>query len=214
MKVRTDEHGFSLIELMLVVVIFSIMAGTMMPGVSSILSRQDVAGSTEKIRGVFEFTRSQAAVLNVAHQVILSPEDGDSGGKVSVYKGTSTSCVFDSSNILVRELELVSIIQGDVSTTDGSTPGMVRLPTTTRITSISPGEISEDGICFRPDGSVRDADTNLPVIADPAGNYGAGDVLVVLQDHVVTGSGAESSAPIGTPLRILIPYSGIARVTF
>lgn len=209
---RGLQKGFTLIELMLVVVIFSILASTLVPGVSGLLSQQDVKSSSEKVRSIFQFARSQSAVENVAHQVIITLAQGDSGGTLKVLRGDSTSCVFTNSSPLVRKMELVSIVGSNVTAVDGTEPGRFDLPTRTRITSLEPNEIVEDGICFRPDGSVRDAETNLPVIAAPGSDYGAGDVVLVLQDHIVANQGG--SAPTGTPLRILVPYNGIARVTF
>ena len=212
MRVRKLQEGFTLIELMLVVVIFSILASTLVPGVSGLLSQQDVKSSSEKVRSIFQFARSQSAVENVAHQVIITLAQGDSGGTLRVLRGNSTSCVFNNSSPLVRKMELVSIVGANVTAVDGAEAGRFDLPTRTRITSLEPNEIVEDGICFRPDGSVRDAETNLPVIAAPGSGYGAGDVVLVLQDHIVANQGG--SAPTGTPLRILVPYNGIARVTF
>ena len=212
MKGKTQEAGFTLIELMLVVVIFSILASVLVPGVSGLLARQDVKTSSEKVRSLFQFARSQAAVENIAHQVIITPAAGESGGRLDVYRGDSTSCVFSDSSPLVRKIELVSIVGANVTITDGAEAGRFDIPTRTRITSIEPNEILNKGICFRPDGSVRDAETNLPVVAVPGSGYGAGDVVLVLQDHIVANQWG--SAPTGTPLRILVPYSGIARVTF
>ena len=206
------QRGFTLVELMIVIVIFGILTSVLVPGVATLLSQQDVKGSSERVRALFLFARSQAAVENVALQVVMTPAQGPSGGVLRVYQGSSTSCVFEDNSPLVRELELVSGAGGHVTSLDSSQSGRFELPTSSRITEISPQIIQEEGICFRPDGSVRDAETNLPIAAPPGTNYGAGDVVLVLQDHIVVGE--NSNIPQGTPLRVLIPYNGIARVTF
>ncbi len=212
---RQDPKGFSIVELMISVVIFSILAAVLVPGVTGILNRQDVKGTAEKVREVFVFAKAQAAVHNVAHRVALIPASGASGGKLIVTQGTETSCSFAATDTQVLELRLVSIAQKDVTTTDGSVPGLERIGTPSRITEVTPPDILTLGLCVRPDGSVRDANTNLPVAANPGvSSYGAGDVMIAVQDHIVSGAGSANFVPSGTPLRVLVPYSGVARVTY
>jgi hypothetical protein len=117
---------------------------------------------------------------------------------------------------LIRHLILDASQDGNVNTVDPSHPEIQRISSTTQIAGVSPASILNSGLCVRPDGSIRDAGTNQPV-APPAGTtaYGAGDVLLTLQDNVVTHSGgAPSYVPQGTPLKVLIPYNGIARTTY
>ena len=211
-EMHRTENGFSLIELMLTIVIFSILATALVPGVSSLLARQDAKGASEQVRALFQFARTQAAVDNIAHQVVILPAQGPSGGVLRVYQGASSSCTFDITSSLVREVELTSVVGGSAVSIDGSEAGRIEIPTRTRLVEVLPDDILEAGICFRPDGSVRDAVTNLPIIAQAGTDYGAGDVVLVLQDHIVRSEG--NITPRGTPLRVLLPYSGIARVTY
>ncbi len=212
---RQDPQGFSIVELMISVVIFSILAAVLVPGVSGILNRQDVKGTAEKVREVFVFAKAQAAVHTVAHRVMLTPASGASGGTLIVTQGTETSCSFAATDTQALELRLVSVALKDVTGTDGTTPGLQQIGTPSRITEITPPEILQLGLCFRPDGSVRDANTNLPVTSNPGvSSYGAGDVMIAVQDHIVSGAGSTNFIPSGTPLRVLVPYSGVARVTY
>ena len=162
---------------MLTIVIFSILATTLVPGVSSLLARQDAKGASEQVRSLFQFARTQAAVDNIAHQVVITPAQGPSGGTFAVYQGNSSSCTFDVTSPLVREVELTSVVGGSAVSVDGSEAGRIEIPTRTRLIEVLPANILDAGICFRPDGSVRDASTNLPVIAQAGTDYGAGDVV-------------------------------------
>ena len=204
---RKSNHGFSLIELMLTIVIFSILATTLVPGVSSLLARQDAKGASSKFGLFFQFARTQAAVDNIAHQVVITPAQGPSGGTFAVYQGNSSSCTFDVTSPLVREVELTSVVGGSAVSVDGSEAGRIEIPTRTRLIEVLPANILDAGICFRPDGSVRDASTNLPVIAQAGTDYGAGDVVLVLQDHIVRSEG--NNTPSGTPFAYCSPTAGL-----
>jgi len=209
-------QGFTLIELMAVIAIITTLTFLLFPGVSGLLTKNDLNESAEAVRETIDFARAHATSTNLAHQVVFIPATGDSGGAVQVFQGTSNACLFGATDTLIRHLILDADEEGNISTVDTSKPAVKRIMSTTQITEVSPVGVLDSGLCVRPDGSIRDAATNQPVApASGATAYGAGDVLLTIQDNVVThGGGSPSFTPQGTPLKVLIPYNGIARVTY
>jgi len=211
-----SAQGFTLIELMAVVAIITTLTFLLFPGVSGLLSKNDLNESAEAVRETVDFARAHATSTNLAHQIVFIPATGGAGGAIQVFQGNSNACLFGATDTLIRHLILDASEDGNISTIDPSNPAIKRIMSTTQLVEVTPVSILNSGLCVRPDGSIRDAATNQPV-APTAGatSYGAGDVLVTIQDNVVThGGGSPNYAPQGTPLKVLIPYNGIARITY
>jgi type II secretory pathway pseudopilin PulG len=214
---HANDRGFTLVELMMVVMITMVLMSLFGPGSSNVRRGTDLLDSAEIVRETLEFARSSAATNNRSHRVRFLSAAPDNGGMIQVYRGATNACLFDPSDSMIRELFLqAGADNSTINTAEATAPELKRLGSTVQITAISPKAIVSEGVCFRPDGSVRDAATNRPIEpADVGGLYGAGDVLLILQDNIVTLNGASPSyTPTGTPLRIIIPYNGLARLVF
>ncbi len=214
---HASDRGFTMVELMMVVLIFMVLMTFFGPGASNVGRATDLLDSAEIVRETLEFARGSAATNNRAHRVRFLTAAPDNGGMIQVYRGATNSCLFQATDPVVRELFLqAGADDSTVNTAEATAPELKRLGSTVQITSISPKAIVSEGVCFRPDGSVRDAATNRPIEpATAGGQYGAGDVLLTLQDNIVTLNGASPTyTPSGTPLRIILPYNGLARVVY
>ena len=213
---KAVERGFTLIELMAVVAIITALTFFVFPGVGGLLSKKDLNQTAESVRETFEFARAHATSKNLAHRIEFKPTTGFSGGEILVYQGATNTCSFSTTDIVIRHLIVDGSENVGVNTTDPSHPEINRISSTSQITAITPAVVLQQGLCVRPDGSIRDAATNQPVIPPSAATeYAAGDVVLTIQDNVVTHSGGSPSyAPLGAPLKVLIPYNGIARITY
>jgi prepilin-type N-terminal cleavage/methylation domain-containing protein len=214
---HASARGFTLVELMMVVTIMAVLMTLFGPGASNVRKGTDLLDSAEIVRETLEFARSSAATNNRAHRVRFFQAAPDNGGMIQVYRGSTNACLFNATDPIIRELFLqAGGNDSSVNTAEINAPELKRLGSTVQITSISPKAIASEGVCFRPDGSVRDAATNRPIVPlDAGGLYGAGDVLLTLQDNIVTLNGPSPSyTPTGTPLRIILPYNGLARLVY
>jgi len=211
------ERGFTMVELMMVVLIFMILMTFFGPGSTNVGRATDLLDSAEIVRETLEFARSSAATNNRAHRVRFLTAAPDNGGMIQVFRGTTNACLFQPTDPVIRELFLqAGADDSTINTAEATAPELKRLGSSVQITGVSPKAIASEGICFRPDGSVRNAATNRPIEPATAGGlYGAGDVLLTLQDNIVTLNGSSPSyTPSGTPLRIILPYNGLARVVY
>lgn len=70
---RPTRHGFTLIEMMAVVLIFGLLAGLLAPRVNAITGRR-LRGEAEDLAAQLELARQRAIVTGVPHRVLIDVE--------------------------------------------------------------------------------------------------------------------------------------------
>lgn len=78
MRKSQDQGGFTLIEMMAVVIIFSLLAALVAPRVGSMTGR-DLSLQAEELADQFELARQRAVVTGIPHRVSLDLEQGTYG---------------------------------------------------------------------------------------------------------------------------------------
>lgn len=94
--------GFTLLEMMIVIVILTLSAAAVMPGLSSSNKAQlDLA--TEKVAAALRFTRSEAIRTGNAHGIILDHDDSDATGKdIVVYQLDTSGSPFTIDHVVTH----------------------------------------------------------------------------------------------------------------
>jgi type II secretory pathway pseudopilin PulG len=200
---------------MLVVLIISLLGGLAVPAVAPSMSQNSFRKAAESVREAFEFARAQAIASGLSHRIHIELESGGQPGSIQIYQGLQATCQFEfgEEDLLVRQVDFAAPGSEPVDEVDAENVRRIRIETQASIAGVQPDAVLVNDLCVRPDGSVRDARLNLPLSStNPAGGAGTGMAVVEVRDNTVSSAGAYSVR--GAPLRVVIPYSGVARVAF
>lgn len=95
MRRLANQRGFTLVELLIVVVLVAIVAAIAVPGFGRLIESNRVSSYTNTILGAFSFARTEA--IRVGERIDVVANGGDWNGGVSI----------EQSGNLVREIESV-----------------------------------------------------------------------------------------------------------
>jgi prepilin-type N-terminal cleavage/methylation domain-containing protein len=112
-SVRQRTHGFTLLELMIVVSIMGAMAALLAPGIGEFMADARASGAAQDLLRLNRHIRSRVQETGLAHLMIFSSSSNDSKGlgRVLVYEGMNNHC---------RQTPWAQTIGGSVS--DGHAP--------------------------------------------------------------------------------------------
>lgn len=114
---KAKMHGFTLIELMVVVALVAIVASFAVPSFQTMIANSRLASSTNDLVGVLNFARTEA--VKRGRTVMVSPTTGsDWADGVSVWMDTGA---MNGTMEPAEELRRASSVPGDVSVTPSST---------------------------------------------------------------------------------------------
>jgi prepilin-type N-terminal cleavage/methylation domain-containing protein len=85
--------GFSLLELMIVLVIIGTMSALVMPGLSEYLADTRASGAAEDVVRVLRRTRARVQETGLAHWVEFSATQSNNLGAISVWEGMNNHCM-------------------------------------------------------------------------------------------------------------------------
>jgi len=77
----TDQRGFTLIELAIVVVLLALVAGLTLPLLSN-WGQDDLLGSARRLAGTVKYLYNEAALTRNEHQLVFNLDDGSYQAKV------------------------------------------------------------------------------------------------------------------------------------
>lgn len=73
---RTEESGWTLVELLLVIVLLGVVASVAVPGLRGALAWAQVTTAAQELSAVLRFARARAIVERAVHRVRMAPERG------------------------------------------------------------------------------------------------------------------------------------------
>ena len=111
--VRRPVAGFSLIELMVVIVLMAIALSIALPAMASFLHGQAVSTAAEDIYGLLQYARSEAVGRHQKVSVVAA-DSSSWGGAVSVQTSQ------DGATVMLRQQDMLA--SGEVSATTTSQP--------------------------------------------------------------------------------------------
>lgn len=203
--------GFTLLELMMVISIVAALSAVIIPAVGQLIRKQDTSLVRDELVEAVEYAHTQA--ISSGHVFTMTVQSGDqqSNGTVVIREAinaSETCAQVAGGNKIVRTVLLIS---PDATAPSVNVPGQPPphvLETTVRFSGIAPAAFSNGGaVCFKSDGSMRDAATDMPVANVDTSAPNAGDVVVRFQDF-------ENGNPIGVENQVVLSYNGVARAKF
>ena len=98
------RHGFTLVELLVVLAIFSIIASMAAPSFSTMIERNRLAAESNRLLGSFRLARSEA--IKRGELVTIAGEGGDWQSGFQIYANSDTNISFDAdADQLIRREE-------------------------------------------------------------------------------------------------------------
>lgn len=88
-SVRKKNSGFTIVELMIVVVIIGVIAGFAVPQYGSLMSKKSLLSESRRLTSVLKLARSEARARG-ALITITRPDTTDWGGTLTVSEGVGT----------------------------------------------------------------------------------------------------------------------------
>ncbi|MDY0063354.1 MAG: prepilin-type N-terminal cleavage/methylation domain-containing protein [Myxococcota bacterium] len=177
-----QPRGFTLLELMIVVVIISLIALLTYPSMSDSLGEARLYRSTRAVVETMTYARIQSIMRNQAHEVTITTSPDSSGGAVVVRRYASTRC---------------SSPQGDPVMTARLTPWTG----VTALRNEQQAPLAMSKVCFRPNGRAADAATANPL---------TGELRIELQRFKPSAGDSGGEEKVGWPLYVKLTNMGVA----
>ncbi len=197
---QNERSGFSLLELMMVIVIIMVLVTLAMPNVMKATQHQPTIQATQKVMDAAHYAKNRAVNDFRAYAIQIIPYISDDFvGEVRVHRGTGPQCgsVDVAAGTPIKTYELDSIFPLEEQT-DGPNVHV-------RIVKVRPQGLHT--LCFTPDGRMVNHTSGQPVASDLSSDYGAGDAVIVIQRF--TGGVA-----VNEQHNVILPFSGKPRFTY
>ncbi len=177
---RSYAHGFTLIELSIVIFIILIMTSATVPWMRTFAESTRLRTATRSIRSLMEFARNSAVTQRTEYVVLFDPDQGEYWLSLMEFLDTESGVVSDASRTSLseslaslEERDSTNLSDEDEEETMGSfsrTGGILGIPKDLpggiEIVLISSprttgGEATIEYIAFNPDGTAEDFDVYL-----------------------------------------------------
>lgn len=203
MRVGTHQKGtagFSLIELMMVIVIIMVLVTLAMPNVMKATQHQPTMQGTQRVMDSAHYAKNRAVNDFRAYALQIVPYISDDlVGEVRVHRGTGPECssVDVASGAPIKTYELDSIFPVEEQTKGDNVH--------VRIVTIRPQGLHT--LCFTPDGRMVNHTTSQPVASELSSEYAAGDAVIILQRF-------NGGVAVSERHNVILPFSGKPRFTY
>ena len=208
---QRSPRGFTLIEMMMVVFIVATISMVIIPAVSQLIRKQDTSLVRDELVEAVEYAHTQAIASGHVFTLTVRTGDQSTNGQVEIREATNPSETCTEVATGDKIVRTVILAPHGTTVSGMDVPGQPKprvIETTVRISDVAPASFGNGGsVCFKSDGSMRDAATNMPVTNVDTNAPNAGDVVVRFQDF-------EDGHAIGVENHVVLSYNGVARAKF
>lgn len=202
---KTYQHGFSLLELMVVVAIVAIVAALAVPAIQTYRGPQKERAAVRRVLDVFAFGRAQAKRLNRAILVDVQGFDtARPNGWVELHQDIGGNCSLAAERRAngADGIELIRRVPFGGTARLGY-QGDIELQVGLKNWSHGSSVLSENDVtlCLSPDGAIHRV---IDSIAEPL----LGELALYIQSF---DEAREGLSPKGPPVKIAINFSGGVR---
>ncbi len=194
MRGPTHSRGFSLIEILIVIVILALAAMLSYPSIQSVMGEQALSDGTNKVLGAMQFGYLQAQGRGRSQVLRFTVSPDAPGGKIEFLETSGWSCSDPSSREGIEDVVLRDVANG----------GSVA------ITEVAPATVLSAGVCFKPNGRAYAGTGALPVLEDESYNAPRSSTIGIrLRRFSDLGTGLVA---VGVKKEIHLIHAGIAQL--
>lgn len=213
MSARLRQSGFTLVELMFVVVLVSVLAGALAPSVRRTLMEQKLATAARDLVRIIRDAKQKAATSRLAHLVHVDP----GAGEVRVLRGINSSCAAQNwlaRNAFCNDSEVRRRMGVECLVASMDNVSYALSDTTSIRLREWVGDQAESvarSICFAPNGLTYTARKAIgeEALTLPKDDLGGG-FLFEVQMRLLGASAEEQD--LVPPIPVLVPTNGSPRV--
>ncbi len=194
MRATDRRRGFSLIEIMIVIVIIALIAGLSYPSIRSTMGEQALAEGTNEVLNALQFGSLQSQSRGRSQVLRITVSEAVPGGRIEFLETNGWSCASPSARAGVEPVDLPALGAG----------GEVAL------TEVAPEGVGTSGICFKPNGRAYTGGGAIPILDDDSYNAPRSSTIGLrLYRFSDLGGGL---VPVGVRREIHLIHAGVAQI--
>ena len=183
-----------MIEILIVVVIISLVAGLAYPSIRSNMGEQALSDGTNKVLNALQLGYLQAQLRGRSQVLKFTLSEDAPGGRIEFFETSGWSC-----GGLTARADLDDVVLGTEEH-----PGEVAL------VGVAPEAIVGAGICFKPNGRAYTGSGAIPILDDESYNAPRSSTIGLrLRRFMDLGGGL---SPVGVRREIHLIHAGVAQL--
>lgn len=183
-----------MIEILIVVVIISLVAGLSYPSIRSTLGEQALSDASNKVLNALQFGYLQAQGRGRSQVLRFTLSEATPGGSIEFFETDGWSCGSPSERTDVEDVVLRSADDG----------GEVA------IVALAPEAVINAGVCFKPNGRAYTGGGAIPILEDESYNSPRSSTIGLrLRRFMDLGDGL---SPVGIKREIHLIHAGVAQL--
>ena len=188
------RRGFSLIEILIVVVILALVAGLSYPSIRSTMGEQALSDGANEVLNALQFGYLQAQGRGRSQVLRFTLSEATPGGRIQFQETDGWSCSNPSDREDVEDVVFPPL-------TDGGEVAIVEM---------SPEAVVGAGICFKPNGRAYTGNGAIPILDDDSYNAPRSSTIGLRLRRFMDLDG--TMAPVGIKKEIHLIHAGVAQL--